>query len=177
MNECKKCRFRGVDTEDLVWCNYLDGYANSRVKLRCKFFIPEGILCSCGKDAIWVANMDQDTERFTCDDCLDGVKVPYSVVLIESIIATKFLPIYRRITKTNKDYFNMVKTHLTKKEIDAYSFIIELGGAVLVRSLSDVERGCLGKLMKYKLGEMCSINQHNREFKVFKLYKGVYLDE
>lgn len=180
MNECKKCRFRGIDvgdTDDMVWCNYLEGHINKRIKLNCKFFIPEKILCSCGKNAIWIFNLDQTNEKFTCDDCLDKTKFPYSVILIESIIAQRFLTIYRRVTKTNKDYLNMVKKHLTTKEQDTYSFIIELGGAVLVRSLSDVEKGCLGKLMKYKLGEMCSINQSNREFKVFKLYKGVYLDE
>jgi len=174
MKECKDCKFLGLVSNSMTWCNYLEGYVQES-ELKCKWRVPDKIPCSCGENSIWLVDLDKDSERFSCDTCLDGCRMPMSVILLDNIIPTELLKIYKKINKISTDYKAMVNS-LSKKQMDTYNFILELGGAVLVRSLDDTQRGCLGKLVSDKLGEIGYINQHKRKFKVFRLDKGVLLN-
>lgn len=178
MEACSYCYFKGKQTNGNTYCKL---WKEMATWTECSSFTPEFVLCDVchQRPAEYIAYLNDRKEGFLCIKCeeevrYDPIYVPFK--LSESP-NTKIHEVYciRRSKKGDKnmrDEINESVESLSEKEKKAYDCLLTFRNGVLIRSLDAQQRGCLGTLVKKKLGTISNVILNYRSLKVFKLVEG-----
>ena len=175
MEICKSCYFKGTQTKDTLYCRL---WKEMVTWTECSSYMPTYILCDvCGKHvAKFTAYLNDKKEGFICVICEKAVRynpiyVPFE---ISDLPESKIHEIYciRHGIEDDEDMEDTIEevvNTLSEKEKKTYDTLLTYKGGVLLRSLSSQQKGCLGTLMKKKLGAISNVIVNYRSFKMFKL--------